>query len=342
MPFDPTRLFRGQGVLSIAERDVSGYPLGLTDMGNATQVMLSPSVDRISHRESRSGRMFEDVNIERMIDVGIQFTLESIAAANLRRYMYGSTSQISAATITNEIVTGYLGKRSKLARLPITTFTSLTNAAATLTYSRDLNDVGPVGPAIAATFDNVTDTFTATAHGLTAGQRIQIAGTLPTGYVALTNYFVIAAGLTANAFQISASFGGAAALATTDGAGLTILPQYDYFVNLGSGSVVIYATANLADASSLRANYAVGASQKTSGFTVTNREVYLLFEGLNTAFSDSPVVVECYKCRLDPTDQFQMIMDEFAQYQISGRLLYDTTKPDTTPDGRFFRITDIP
>jgi hypothetical protein len=51
-----------------------------------------------------------------------------------------------------------------------------------------------------------------TAHGLTAGTQIrfQTTGALPTGVTANTTYYVISAGLTANAFEFSASFGGAA------------------------------------------------------------------------------------------------------------------------------------
>ena len=51
-----------------------------------------------------------------------------------------------------------------------------------------------------------------TAHGLTAGTQIrfQTTGALPTGVTANTTYYVISAGLTANAFQFSSSFGGAA------------------------------------------------------------------------------------------------------------------------------------
>jgi hypothetical protein len=51
-----------------------------------------------------------------------------------------------------------------------------------------------------------------TAHGLSAGDTVRLytTGALPTGLVANTTYYVIAAGLTANAFQLSATEGGAA------------------------------------------------------------------------------------------------------------------------------------
>jgi len=70
---------------------------------------------------------------------------------------------------------------------------------------------------------------TTTAHGLKSGCGVVFggAGTLPTGITAGTNYFVLAAGLTATSFQISATTGGAAV--NTSGsfaAPITALPSY--------------------------------------------------------------------------------------------------------------------
>jgi hypothetical protein len=54
--------------------------------------------------------------------------------------------------------------------------------------------------------------ITWTAHGFSAGQPVQFltTGALPTGLVAGTWYFVIAAGLVTNSFQVSATVGGSA------------------------------------------------------------------------------------------------------------------------------------
>ena len=54
--------------------------------------------------------------------------------------------------------------------------------------------------------------FTKTAHGFYAGSNVKFAttGVLPTNITPGTTYYVIAAGLTANTFQVSASIGGTA------------------------------------------------------------------------------------------------------------------------------------
>jgi len=65
---------------------------------------------------------------------------------------------------------------------------------------------------------------TKTAHGLKAGDRIKFTvGTLPTGLSLNVYYWVIAAGLTANDFQLSLTKGGAAIDTTgTDQTGITL------------------------------------------------------------------------------------------------------------------------
>jgi hypothetical protein len=59
--------------------------------------------------------------------------------------------------------------------------------------------------------DVTTDVFSCVAHGLAAGDQVVFSatqGSLPTGLTGNTVYFVIASGLTADAFKVSASVGG--------------------------------------------------------------------------------------------------------------------------------------
>jgi hypothetical protein len=63
------------------------------------------------------------------------------------------------------------------------------------------------------TIDVSADVFTSVAHGLAVNDRLQFSATqgdLPTGLETNTNYYVIASGLTADAFKVSATLGGAA------------------------------------------------------------------------------------------------------------------------------------
>jgi len=63
----------------------------------------------------------------------------------------------------------------------------------------------------AITIDASTDTFTATSHGLAAGDQVTFkvsSGTLPTPLNTTSTFFVIASGLGANTFKVSATEGG--------------------------------------------------------------------------------------------------------------------------------------
>lgn len=66
-----------------------------------------------------------------------------------------------------------------------------------------------------------TDLILSTAHGLAADDRVFVTAvggdSLPTGLAVDTLYWVIATGLTANAFSVSATQGGAAVNVTADG-----------------------------------------------------------------------------------------------------------------------------
>lgn len=65
----------------------------------------------------------------------------------------------------------------------------------------------------AVTIDTATDTFTSVAHTLSEDDQLTFSatqGTLPTGLNSGSTYYVIASGLTADAFKVSTTLGGAA------------------------------------------------------------------------------------------------------------------------------------
>lgn len=65
---------------------------------------------------------------------------------------------------------------------------------------------------VPVTVTAATDLFAATSHGLSAGDTVvfETDGTIPTGLTADQTYYVISGGLTADAFKVSTTLGGAA------------------------------------------------------------------------------------------------------------------------------------
>lgn len=76
------------------------------------------------------------------------------------------------------------------------------------------NDASPGASATGVSISAATPgVVTDTAHGLPAGTAVKFtagSGTLPTGIVDGTTYYVIAAGLVTNAYEVSATLGGSA------------------------------------------------------------------------------------------------------------------------------------
>lgn len=68
----------------------------------------------------------------------------------------------------------------------------------------------PVGAMVELAADITNNDIFIKAHGFVADTRVVFWGTLPTGLVVGTVYFVIATGITADSFRVSATSGGAA------------------------------------------------------------------------------------------------------------------------------------
>jgi len=105
---------------------------------------------------------------------------------------------------------------------------SLTSGGAAITTTTvgsgtftSVKTVGAVTSTVTTNSPSTPVLITWTNHNLTVGTRMQFTttGTLPAGLSLVTDYFIIAAGLTANSFEVSASQGGAAINTTTAGSG---------------------------------------------------------------------------------------------------------------------------
>jgi len=93
--------------------------------------------------------------------------------------------------------------------------------------------------------DASADTFKAAAHGFVADDRVVFWGAaLPTGVTAGTIYWVISANNTANAFQVSASQGGAAVSITAAGYGSVQKAIVETFAS--QGTFTVQASGNTA------------------------------------------------------------------------------------------------
>lgn len=124
----------------------------------------------------------------------------------------------------------------------------------------------------------------------------------------------------------------------------TYVEGTDYTVNLASGVVTIPATGSaIANNANVLANYSAGNSYKVSTFTAPRIPYWLFFEGLNTADTKKPVLIDLFKVNLKPQKEWELIQNDnkISSLDLEGKVLYDALQPDNTADGRFMRTRFI-
>jgi hypothetical protein len=87
-----------------------------------------------------------------------------------------------------------------------------------------------------------------------------------------------------------------------------------------------------------KVDYSYGAAKRLAMFKTAQPEVWLRFDGLNTADSNKRVIVDLYRVVLNPSKDFSLIGEELQKFDLSGRVLADVTKSDTGPLGIFGRV----
>lgn len=109
-----------------------------------------------------------------------------------------------------------------------------------------------------------------------------------------------------------------------------------YKVDKGAGMVTILNVGTFTQP--FKASYKYKTEDVVPFFRQSTTERFLRFSGLNTANSDKPVVVELYRVLFDPVKDFNLINDEFAQFELEGTVLYDSTRDTNSSLGGFGRI----
>jgi len=113
-----------------------------------------------------------------------------------------------------------------------------------------------------------------------------------------------------------------------------------------NGVIVIFNTAEqtarsaailLADEDPMYVNFTDSNATVVHAFTESSQERWLRFEGLNT-INDSSVIIDMFKCSLDPLAGYQLINEELGTLEITGSVLYDNLQPGTS---KYFRQVNL-
>lgn len=109
---------------------------------------------------------------------------------------------------------------------------------------------------------------------------------------------------------------------------------FDYEVNLEAGSIrfndgvatPLAILTSVDEGKEATVAYSYTAQARVDALTEGVKELYLRFEGLNTAEGNSPVIVDVFKFNTDPLRELSLIGDGIQQFVLEGSVLADTTK----------------
>lgn len=98
----------------------------------------------------------------------------------------------------------------------------------------------------------------------------------------------------------------------------------DYTVQ--RSGVFIPAGSAIVDAADIKISYTPLPENSVQVLTSAGLDFRLVFDGLNEARSGSPVRVECYRVRFNPTSGLGFIADDFGSLEMVADVLKDETK----------------
>lgn len=132
---------------------------------------------------------------------------------------------------------------------------------------------------------------------------------------------------------------------------LTMYPgvagKWDYKLNADAGSFLLNSdsatqdqltTATAGTPIDLVVGYTYADQIVVDALTSGVDELAMRFEGLNTADSNEPVVVDVFKFLTDPLKELSLISDAVQQFQLEGSVLAD---PARETGSKFFRVKKL-
>ena len=112
-----------------------------------------------------------------------------------------------------------------------------------------------------------------------------------------------------------------------------------YSLDAFAGSIdILDLTAGGPYVMPLRADFTAGANTVVGAFKTATPELYVRLNGINTD-DGSRVIVDVFRARLSPPRNVALISDDFGDFELSGSLLADLTRLESSAGGQFFSIT---
>lgn len=326
--------FSGQGVVLVGLRDSLGRPKGLRAMGNVSALKITTATSVLEHKESHTGQRGTDKRITTEVKVGLSMTGENFSGRNLADFTRGLMTEVASGSETAYAVLAYGNAISPLGHVGVTVSAVKTGATALTAYTNESTawdykvneDHGSIkfndGSVLARSAN-----WGAIVTGVTVGATTLI--TANPGTLAVGDEVSFLGFTGADAGDLNSQTGTVTAVTTTtftvdiDTSGGTI--------TTAAGTRAIFATAGHA----YTVAYTYVDQELVDALSQGTLELFMRFEGLNTAEESTPVVVEAFKVSTDPLKDFDLISDGIQAFVLEGSVLADTLRASGS---QYFRV----
>lgn len=278
---------------------VAGSNAPLAAIGNVSVLQLEITEDEKSLVDYTRPGGGQWAALSRVSAVNASMTLHDLDPVNLARAIYGGSSAVAGATVSDEAHTAYQGGLIRLAN-PAPTAVTVTHAAGAW--------AGETAVAAGAFILDGTHLYEATTGGTTGAVEPTwplTGGTVTDGTVVWTDRGVFSA------------------VADTD---FEVRPEG-----------VMILEAGIPDGCPIEISYTHGAYDVVQALTAGSQTYELSFGGLNEANSNSPVVLDIFRLQVSAAANLSFIGDDFASMEVTGKVLLDPSKTGTGIS-RYFRV----
>lgn len=278
---------------------VAGSAAPLQPIGNVSMLQLAIEEEEKTLADHTRTGGGQWAAVSRVTGVTAKMTLHDLDATNLARALYGASSDVVSGTVAAEARTAYKGGLTRLTH-PSPTSVAVTCGAPAWAAT--------TAKAVGAFLLEGTHAYKATVAGTTAASK-------PTFKTDGTN--------TTDGSVTWADLGVFAAVANTD-----------YEVRKEG---VFVLDGGIPDGCPINVAYSYGAYSAVQALTDGSLIYELSFGGLNEADNNSPVVLDIFRLKISAASAVDFIGDDFAQLEVNGKVLLDSTKSGAGIS-RYFKV----
>lgn len=321
--------YSGQGVVLMGARDADGNPMGLYPVGNVSALKVTIATTTLEHKESHTGQRGTDLRITTEVKVGASVTMENYIAKNLAQALRGLYTLVPAATVAAQSFLGkaYPGSVIATGKIKMTAASLTQGATPLVAYVDELTAWDYKVNLEAGSFflnDGSEQAFSAlvgtvAASAVTVGATTSITVTVPAAAAVGDKVFLSgftggdAADLNGKVAKIVTKTGTTAITVDINTATKTI--------TLGAGKVFFFTEGlTLTWGATYAEQYLIDSLAAAAS------DIFVRFEGLNTAEGNNPVVIEIFRLSTDPLKDLDLISDGIQQFLLEGSVLADNNR----------------